>query len=564
MGARLALVFAVLASGCAVPVMPSGGPSDTQAPRVVRTEPADGAVRVRPDRIRIQFDEFIDARSAASAVSVTPEPDRPPEIRPGAKSLDIIFRDPLRDNTTYIVTVDSGLKDAHGVSLDAPIRVAFATGDQINRGRMAGAVTRAVDGEPDVGLDIYAWVVSDSLSGLPILERPPDYRTQTNQSGRFSFSYLQEAPYFVMGLRDGNRNRTIDPGEDVAWPPLPLVDAAGDSLSAGTWLSTRLDTTSASLRRVASLSSTRLALSVDEPVNLVDRDPARWELLDTLSLQTASVLDVFQPFDDARRIIVRTEPLSGDNWELWGDGAAVDSSGNTGPLGPMAFPTSAALDTFRTRFVAFEADTVNTDGLTTLLPGTLPRLLFSGPPNDLELRAGVSVSDSLGPRDWTWSSPGGTRVTIDPGAGGGATIEVDLGAFSGPDSVAALAVTPSPDRILGEIAGVVAPGIHPIVLEARSDRFPAVLTARPDSTGTFTFTRLPDDAILRLRFFEDRDGDGVWDFGSLNPFQPPERLGWLEASPPVRARWETVIPDTLRLIDLLPPAPAADSLGQGS
>jgi hypothetical protein len=535
---------------------------------VINTQPADGAVRTRPDRIRIQFNEFIDGRSAASAVSVTPEPDRPPEVRPGGKSLDIIFREPLRDNTTYIVTVDAGLKDAHGVSLDAPIRVAFATGDQINRGRMAGRVTRSSDGQPDVGLDVYAWIVSDSLSSLPILERPPEYRTQTDQRGQFAFSYLQEAPYFVMGLRDGNRNRTIDPGEDVAWPPIPTVEASGDSLSAGTWISTRLDTTAASLRRVASLSRSRLALSLDEPVTLIDRDPARWELLDTLTMQTGSVLDVFQPFDDARRLIVLTEPLTGDDWELWGDGATADSSGNSGPLGPMGFPTSAALDTFRTRFVGFEADTVNTDGLTTLLPGTLARLLFSGPLDDRGLRAGVSVSDSLGPRDWTWSSPGGTRVAIDPGPGGAATIEVDLGAFWGPDSIAALPVTPSPDRILGEIAGVILPGSHPIVVEARSDRFPAILRTQPDSTGVFTFDRLPDDAILRLRFFEDRDGDGVWDFGALNPFQAPERLGWLEASPPVRARWETVIPDTLRLIDLIPsrPIPPAevDSLGQGS
>ncbi len=567
MGARLAFAFALLASGCAVPVLPSGGPADSQSPRVVSTQPVDGAVRSRPDRIRIQFDEFIDARSAATAVSVTPEPDRPPEIRPGGRSLDIVFREPLRDNTTYIVTVDTGLKDAHGVGLDAPIRVAFATGDQINRGRMAGTVTRSADGRPDVGLDVYAWLISDSLTGLPILERPPDYRTQTSQSGRFSFSYLQEAPYFVMGLRDGNRNRTVDPGEDVAWPPLPLVDASSDSLGSGTWISTRLDTTAASLRRVASLSSTRLALSVDEPVTLVDRDPARWELLDTLSLQTGSILDVFQPHDDARRIIVLTQPLAGDHWEIWGDGATVDSVGNSGALGPTAFPTSAAVDTFRTRFLGFEADTVNTDGLTTLLPGTLPRLLFSGAPNDRELRSGVSVSDSTGVRDWTWSSPAGTRVTIDPGPGGAATIEVDLGAFSGPDSVAALAVTPSPDRVLGELAGVISPGIYPIVVEARSDRFPAVLRTRPDSTGAFTFARLPDDAVLRLRFFEDRDGDEVWDFGSLNPFRAPERLGWLEASPPVRARWETVIPDTLRLIELLAPPsaqPAADSLGPGS
>ncbi|NNE69829.1 MAG: hypothetical protein HKN29_05630, partial [Rhodothermales bacterium] len=65
---------------------------------------------------------------------------------------------------------------------------------------------------------------------------------------------------------------------------------------------------------------------------------------------------------------------------------------------------------------------------------------------------------------------------------------------------------------------------------------------------------LPDDQVLRLRVIEDLNGNGRWDRGLLTPFQPPERLGWLPETPPVRARWETVLPDTLRLRPLLPRA----------
>lgn len=503
---------------------------------------------MKPDRVVIRFDEFIEARSAATAVSVTPELNRPPEVRPGGRSLEVLFREPLRDNTTYIVTVDTGLRDAHGVSLDTPIRVAFATGDRINLGRLAGEVVRASDGAPDAGIDIYAWVAQDSSGDAGAFQAPPDYRTQTDQRGRFSFSNLQETTYAVVGLRDGNRNRAIDPGEDIAWPPLARVAADSDSTSRGVWLSSRLDTTSAELRRAAGISTTRLALTFDEPVTLVDRDPARWELLDTLSLATTAVQAVFQRHDDPRNVTLITQPLAGDHWEIWGDGAVADSSGNAGMMGPVQISTSAAVDTSRLRFEGFEADTLVTDGLAHLRPGTQARLLFSGPPDDFMLRAGVSVSDTTGALDWTWSTVDGTRISIAT-ADRTASIDVDLQVFSGPDSTASFVVRPSPARALGEIAGVVGVGDRTasVVVEGYAVGNDAVVRTVADSTGVFSLLRLPDEEVYRLRLIEDLNGNGRWDHGQLAPFRAPERLGWLDETPEVRARWETVLPDTLRI-----------------
>lgn len=566
MAAKRGLLALLFLAGCAVPVPPSGGPPDDQPPQVISTTPETGTVSVRPDRVVIRFNEFIEARSVATAVSVTPELNRPPEIRPGGRSVEILFREPLRDNTTYIVTVDTGLRDAHGVSLDTPIRVAFATGDRINLGRLAGEVVRASDGAPDAGLDIYAWVVQDS-SRSAAFEAPPDYRTQTDQRGRFSFSNLQETAYTVVGLRDGNRNRAIDPGEDIAWPPLALVTADSDSTSRGVWLSSRLDTTSAELRRATGISTTRLALTFDEPVTLIDRDPARWELLDTLSLATSAVQSVFQRHDNPRNVTLITQPLAGDHWEVWGDGAVADSSGNVGMIGPVQLSMSAAVDTSRLRFEGFEADTLVTDGVSYLRPGTQARLLFSGPPDDSVLRAGVSVSDTTGALEWTWSTVDGTRLSIAIGDRT-ASIDVDLQAFSGPDSIATFVSRPAPARALGEIAGVIAVGsdmasdtlgVTPgartaaptILVEGYAVGHDAVVRTVADSTGVFSLLRLPDEEIYRLRLIEDLNGNGRWDGGQLAPFRAPERLGWLAETPEVRARWETVLPDTLRIRPIL-------------
>ncbi|MBO6574190.1 MAG: Ig-like domain-containing protein [Rhodothermales bacterium] len=553
MAGRLHLValLAGMMAACAVPVPPTGGPPDDRPPEIVDTTPEDGTTSVRPERVRIRFDEFIDGRSAATAVTVTPEPDRPPEIRPGGRSLDVIFREPLRDNTTYIVTVDTGLRDAHGVALSAPVRVAFATGDRINQGRLAGTVVKALDGSPDAGLDIYAYLMPDSTAPatLPGPDRPPDYRTQTDDAGRFSFSYLQEAPYFVLGVRDANRNRFAEAGETLAWPPVPVVAAAPDSsVTAGTWYSARIDTTAPVLRRAAALTTARIELTFDSDVRLVDRDGSRWELLDTLTARTMPVLDAYQPHDEPRRVVLRTNPFVGNAWEIWADGAVADSAGNTGVIGPLTFPSSARADTAQLRFEGFRVDTLAVEsGVQFLYPETQAELLFSFPPDDAALRRGVAVLDTSGQGiDWTWSTETGTAVALGLPPGAPHRIEVDLAAFAGPDSLASVTVQPSPSRLLGELAGTVDPSLDSAVVRGWLDTRPPHIV-RPDSSGAFVLDRLPGGSVLRLDLFLDLDGNGRWSFGSLAPFRAPEPIGWLDESPPVRARWETVIPDTLRI-----------------
>jgi Bacterial Ig-like domain len=571
MAARFTLIFVVLLTGCAVPVPPSGGPPDSQPPRVVRTEPADGSVNTRPASVLIQFDEFIDPRSAGAAVSMTPEPDRLPEIKPGGKSIEVVFRESLRDNTTYIITVDTGLRDAHGVTLTAPIRVAFATGDRINTSRIDGSVIRSRNGNPDPGLDVFAYLRPDGAppAELPNASTPPDYRTQTDPAGKFSFQYLQEATYFVVGIRDGNRNKTADPGEDLAWPPLPLVVADSDSTNLGVWMSARVDTTGPRLRRATSLSQQRIELSFDSDVHLLDLDPSRWEILDTLTLQTAEVLSVYQPLADRRKAVLVTNPIFGANWEVWAEGVAADSSGNVGVVGPTGFTASARLDTFRTRFQGFRLDTLAVDGAFSILsPGSSPGLAFSLPPGDAAVLNSVAVSDTANVSlPWTIRSSTGTTIFVEVESAADYRIDVDLNAFGGRDSTASVWVRRAPISMLGELAGFVSLGTEDVHIRALEDGDRQAFQTVADSTGAFRFDGLPGGSSFRLELFEDTNKNGRWDFGQLRPFSPPELRGWHDQAPQVRAKWETVIPDTLRLLPLLPlivPVPTAPDSTSGS
>src|SRR5690606_13309166 len=72
---------------------------------------------------------------------------------------------------------------------------------------------------------------------------------------------------------------------------------------------------------------------------------------------------------------------------------------------------------------------------------------------------------------------------------------------------------------------------------------------RADAAGRFAFRDLPA-GTYRLRAFVDRDGDLRWDGGRIAPYTPAEPLTWSTEAHRVRARWETALPDTVRILDL--------------
>ena len=208
-------------AACATPIAPPGGPEDTTPPRLVESVPAMGAVDVRTQEVVLTFSELLDPASARQAVDVTPEPETPPEIEVRGRRLTVRFREPLRDSTTYVVTLGTALSDNHRVRLPAAIPFAFATGPQLDDGRIAGLVRNPETGAGVAGMSVFAYAAADTLPDPRTAA--PDYRTQTGADGAFELAYLRDAPFFVVAVQDDNRNRRADAGEPFAVPADPRI-----------------------------------------------------------------------------------------------------------------------------------------------------------------------------------------------------------------------------------------------------------------------------------------------------------------------------------------------------
>ncbi|GAB5518673.1 MAG: hypothetical protein RhofKO_09240 [Rhodothermales bacterium] len=549
-------ILLLMIAGCAVPVAPTGGPPDQEPPFIVESQPADEAVNVTGQRMTLTFSEYLNTSSFFSALNITPEPARPPDIKWQRRTATLTFQDPLRENTTYIITLGTELRDARGVALKQPLTLAFSTGPVISRGRLTGIVIEPLAGAPVAGADVYAYAAPDRIPPVPLPERPA-YRTQTGDDGTFAFKYLTQQPYHVVVAQDGNQNRQIEAFERFAVPPVAIlladtVQVTPDSLR---WLlRAPEDTLQPELERVRSLSSRRYTLRFSEGLRLDSLDLAQWVVRDSLGTRLDVLRGLYLRPGDATLAYVITDSLAPGPYTLI-PATVTDSSFNPVVRDTLVFAPRLFADTTRLRFEAFLPDDLEegNTGARIVPAEQQPIVRFNqGMPAEV-LSAALTVQDTTGQAlAFSTSTEDGVRyaVRLDAGFGSGQLVElrIDGDALATPDTVYTQRYQRIRDDALGELSGTTRTDSTstPLIVELyRITDDQLLQRAVVDSTGAFLFARLPEGGSYRLRLIADRNGNGVWDGGTLDPFEPAEALAWFTTLPDVRARWETAIEDTL-------------------
>lgn len=554
-------------AGCATPMPPSGGPPDQTPPFVVSAEPADGSVNVSGNTVTLRFSEWVNQQSFEQALSVNPEPEQRLNFRWRRRTVEITFPEDFRANTTYVLTLDTDFRDHAGVRLRSPITLAFSTGPTINRGRIEGRVVDARLGRPMAGIDMYAYRATSPDAGPPaVLPNRPDYRTQSDADGAFHFQYLSEDPFYVVAIRDANRNRRVDPGEVWAAPPEAWIVAdSASSVVARPWVVSAVDQTPPALTRVRGISDRRIELRFDEPVVIDDLQPENWSVADSASGAERLLRHIYRYGSIPNAIYVEAEERLPNTAHLVTTGAVADTAGNQVAGLTGVFVPSTSTDTLGLRLETFVPDTsYAVDGVVDLLPWQRPGFALSRPATEAELRSLVSAADTTGTRriDGFPTTDGTTYgIETDPpfSPGETLTIRIDAGGQTRELDYRVLDL-----RDLGEISGRVnvdeAPELVVIEVYEGGDGDPLrTVSANPD--GTFLIDMVPE-GTFRLRAFHDLDADGRWSPGALAPYEPAEPVMWLDDEVAVRPRWETALPTPITFTNDAPPAlqtPDADS-----
>ena len=170
--------------------------------------------------------------------------------------------------------------------------VAFSTGAAIDSGSVSGRVAQA--GKPASGMPIGLYRL-DSLMTLPVYDSVlPTYVTTTNAEGAFSFRYLPDGTYALLGFDDLNRDERFNQlAEPFALPDRPIEVGGPTKLDKLSITVTRQDTISPAIVGATTTADNLVRLRLNEPIptDLLKDHPGRLTMRcrsDTTSIFSAA------------------------------------------------------------------------------------------------------------------------------------------------------------------------------------------------------------------------------------------------------------------------------------
>ena len=227
----LAAVAGLMLAACASIGSPEGGPRDYTPPRVVKSSPAAGTLNFKGNKVEITFDEIVNLKDQQKKVVISPAPKTQPLIRTVGKKVTIEFRDPLEENTTYVIDFSNAIEDNNeGNQLDG-YTFAFSTGDVIDTLAVSGIVLRACDLEPmqHVIVGLHSNLNDTAFTHVP-LERV----SRTNDSGKFTLRNLKPGSYHLFAINDIDGDYRMARTEDIAFLDEVVVPTTSEYTSQDT------------------------------------------------------------------------------------------------------------------------------------------------------------------------------------------------------------------------------------------------------------------------------------------------------------------------------------------
>lgn len=539
---KIAFLSFLLICSCADPRPPTGGPRDDLPPSLVSTDPPHESVEVSPTELRLVFSEYVNEGSFVRALSIVPTPQGRLRYRWRRRSVTIQLPEPLRDSTTYVVTLDDEFRDWRGVRLTRPLSFAFATGPVIDQGRLRGRIVDHARGLPVAGLLVLAYPSQAAI------DQAPAYQTQTDTEGRFEFSYVRESDFFVLGLQDLNRNLKADQGEWFAVPPVEAIRATPDTSNQySNWVYTKVDTLGPSIERVRATANQLVEIRFSESIFLQNPTGEPWSIMDSVSRAPVMVHSSYQSGSNTRMIHLAVDPLQEKSYALLPDPSIQDSSGNTVRLDTIYFMGSSRMSTDKPKFERFLPS--GTENPYKLAPWETPQIVFDQPIEAPLLDSLLSVQDSTGtPVNYEIQTLNGTGYSLtslnDPA-------QIYRVAVQQPDSTYVRFFERLGPRSLGSLSGVTIPAGDSVLVTLMNAEGHKLATESPDSEGIFIFDNLPENSY-QLRAFIDRNRNGHWDGGFIDPYQAVEPVTWTFEPITIRPRWDTALPDTLRIGQAIP------------
>jgi uncharacterized protein (DUF2141 family) len=208
-------------SGCANIVPPSGGPRDSLPPLPVSALPKDSALNVNSQKISINFNEFVELKSAYEKVLISPYPGKLPEIESKLRTVTIRLKDSLLPNTTYTIDFGDAIADLNEGNVLRDFHYTFSTGNAIDSNELRGKVVLAETGKTDSTMLALLYTKQEDST---VAKEKPKYISRVDANGNFIFRNLPPGKFYVYALLDTDGDKKYSqPVESFAFLDQPVM-----------------------------------------------------------------------------------------------------------------------------------------------------------------------------------------------------------------------------------------------------------------------------------------------------------------------------------------------------
>ena len=220
---RLALIVTAaiaLATGCASPGMPPGGPTVSAFPRVIASLPETSTVNARPNKVLLRYDDVIGEQANGfdlnRSVLISPW-DGLPRVEWKRTGMTIRPHNGWRTNTAYTITVLPGVSDFRGKASPYGYEFRFSTGPAIPKTIVRGVA--------------FDWVQARAIPKATIQAIDPTdstlvWLTVADSAGRYEIGAMPVGKYIIRAIDEKAPNRVLDSREAWDTATVTVADSA--------------------------------------------------------------------------------------------------------------------------------------------------------------------------------------------------------------------------------------------------------------------------------------------------------------------------------------------------
>jgi len=214
------LVCGLIAS-CAKVSSPSGGPRDKTPPKVVGSNPDNGATFFNNRKFEVTFNEYVTLDKINENLIVSPPLKKRPLVSLRGKSVVVEYEDELKDNTTYTFNFQDAIRDLNEGNVFNNFRFVFSTGAVIDSLSVTGNILNAyVLDIPENALVMLYSNLEDSAFKKNI----PDYLSKADATGYFRIENVREGTYNMYGLKETDNSKNFNmQEEEIAFLDEPVT-----------------------------------------------------------------------------------------------------------------------------------------------------------------------------------------------------------------------------------------------------------------------------------------------------------------------------------------------------